>query len=241
MNVNPFLIKPRAALGWLGGVLLALTVSSASAGEKVAVFYSSTLPVNKRQEVIKSEGKLDDVTVFARSKDFLETVKSSDVSMVIAPASFSDPNYEVVGQFALSGSSDFVYVVISTKDIDPAKISTSNIGLVEEVGRVETTNYVKDKAKIPVSKVKGVSKPEDLFPLLVFNAADAVLMPKTQYEDLKKVFTAKTQTVNVPSTPTPLPQVFLKKGADKALAEKILTLKPEALKALGFDEVRRAK
>jgi hypothetical protein len=212
-------------------------------GESIAVFYSTTVPVKDREKVLKSELNEDNVLVFARYKDFAQTVSSSNPTIIIAPSSFeiTNPEYVPVLQFQNSSKSDFKYVFLSSKEsLGPSKVESVNVGLVEELDRQKIIEYFKNQVGIALQKIKTVSKPEDLFPLIVFNSVDMIVTSSENHEELRKRFTAKVHPVNVKSKDVSYPQVYVKKtNPDNSLIEKILNIKPDQVKKLGFDGVVR--
>ena len=86
------------------------------------------------------------------------------------------------------------------------------IGLVEEVDREQLKALVGGLFKINCKIVKSVSKPEDLFPLLVFKTTDFIMISPDNRELLKEKFTAKVYRVSEKRSGG-YPTVFVKAGA----------------------------
>jgi len=188
----------------------------ANAKGTVAVYYSSTLSAKERQNTIKNEVSKDgfDVVVFGKFKDFDEEIKSKKPDVILAPSTFQKYNseYSPVMRFTKGGNKQFKYLLLSLdKSWNPKNLSNGKLGIVEEVDREHLKDVASDLFKTKFKMVKSVSKPEDLFPLLIFKSADFIAVSPDDYERLKEKFSAKVNVVGE-SNAVDLPVVYIKKG-----------------------------
>jgi hypothetical protein len=128
---------------------------------------------------------------------------------------------------------------LSSKKQPSLSLETFTVGVIEEMNRSESRSFIKNQVGLNILKTTTVSKAEDLFPLLVFGAADCILVSEENYLELSKVFNAKTNEIHVKINPIHYPQVFLKKGKQSDLIKKLESLPASALKELGFDGIER--
>lgn len=204
----------------------------------VPIYYPSTLSAKERQDSIKAQLKSDvDVVVFAKFKDFIGQVRSADAKVIVAPASFRKyyPQYKPVLQFHGSNGKQFKYLLVTLGGKwTRANLCDGKIGLVEEVDRAHLKDLVSDLCKTRFKMIRSVSKPEDLFPLLMFKSADFILLSPDDHLALKDKFTAKVQTV-LETGPVDYPMVYAKDGAAaEGVLNELRKLTPDALERLGF-------
>lgn len=222
------------ALRWCPAVL---------ANPQLAVYYSSTIPVKERESVIKDFLKIDEVLVLARSKDFLQILDDSKVPVIIAPAAFEmiGKDYTPVLQFTVSGKAEFHYKILaSKKEFKAAQLASSTIGVIEEVNRHTMKDFVNNKIGIKSLKIKTVTKGEDLFPLLIFNAADVILVSPDELAGLKQKFTAEVFEISAVTAAVPYPRVYIKSGEKPTeLIEKLKGLDKKVLKKLGLEGIEK--
>ena len=229
---------------WIVPLLfLALSTSSASATDslKIAVFYGSAVPAKVREKTLQTGLHEQGVVVYSHNTDFTQAVEKDSIPLVIASAPFdSREDYEAVLQFSLKGRTEFNYLLYSMTTVDSSKMEELTIGAVEEVSHDQMIDFFKNKVGLNVKQLKTVSRPEDLFPLLVFKSADAIALAQTDYDGLRTRFNAKTRPVRVITNPISFPRLYIKKGASaNEVIEKVLNLGVPALTALGFDGVER--
>ncbi len=227
-------------LGLVTLLVLGAMGFEARASESLLVYYPTTLPVKSRQDVLKTESGGADVTVFAKFRDFADQVKAVSPAMVIAPSNFgtSNPDYKPVLRFFESNSGKFKYLVLALsqalKDVKMARL-----GLVEETEREILRDFIDGVIGSNVKAFKTVSKPEDLFPLLVFKSVDMILVSPSNYERLQKQFSSKVFKI-LESKPVDGITVFSRTGKDAAsIAGGLEKLSAAALKDLGFSKIEK--
>ncbi|MEO5971143.1 MAG: hypothetical protein ABIQ95_14535 [Bdellovibrionia bacterium] len=213
------------------------------AGAKLAVYYGSTAAVRAREKMLRAKLETEDIIVFARSKDFFQSLDQDPVPVVIAPflIELNRTDYEPILQFTVSGDKEFHYKIatLADKKIEVSNLETITVGLVEEIERPKLKKFFKDNVGLNLAKINSVPKPEDLFPLLVFNAADAIVVSEDNYSKLLKVFTAKTNDIKITTHAIHYPRVYVKKGQESELVKKITNLSTKDINILGFDSVER--
>jgi hypothetical protein len=221
---------------------LGLAIAScpvAWAKEATSVYYPSIQSAQERQELLRGGlAKSNfDVTVFAKFKDFADEVKSKGSNIVLAPAFFQKyhPDYTPVLGFSDRGGRRFKYVLLSLSNKwNKGNLMNGKIGLVEEVDRDHLKDLVSDLLSVNCKMIKSVSKPEDLFPLLVFKSADFIMVSPENHERLKEKFTTKVFQVSE-SISVENPMVFVKNGtAPDDVVKAFQMLPPDLLKTLGF-------
>jgi len=222
--------------------LLGIFSLQAFAKEALPVFYSTTVPANARAKAMKGDlSGAFDVTVFAKYKDFIREVKKVKPAAVIAPSSFSDyhKDYEPAAQFIGGGKPTYKFLLLAAeKKWNKGNINKGKIGMVEISKRKNLKKITKKMFGKKFKRVKSVSKPEDLFPLLVFKSVDFILVSPGNYKILKTKFSTKVVEV-AKSKSVNHPKLFVKKGSDKSkLTGALKKLSSGSLKKMGFSKVQ---
>jgi hypothetical protein len=232
--------KKRAS--WLAVFILAFCVFNDAYASQLFVYYSSVMPAKDRENAIKGElSRSDlDVVVFAKFKEFYDQVKQSAPELVVAPDGFDTlvSEYAPVLQFKKESASEFKYSVFSmSAEAKGAGLVNQEIGIVEVSDRSRLKGIVKDLTSIEFKTVKSVSKPEDLFPLLVFKSVQLIVLSPDDYLKLKEKYSTKVYKI-METKSVHYPMVFAKKGADaKKGLSSIKALSADALKGFGFNGV----
>ncbi len=206
--------------------------------EELSVFFTNT-SVKKVEKAMKESFQGVDVTVFGRFRDFKESLKSNP-AFVIADDIFSTltPDYDRVASFKIGASSKINLILLSLDEGWKKKdISKGKIGALESGDRKEIQKFLEDKFSKTFDSVKTVSKPEDLFPLMVFKSVDFIAIEPHVYEELKSRFSAAVFEI-AKSKEISLPSLYVKKGADAAKAiQAFKAMKTEDATTLGFSGV----
>jgi hypothetical protein len=223
--------------------LVLLAFGAAAGGTSLLVFQATTAPVSTRQRALRADPALaeTDVTVFAKYRELSAALEAAPASAVIAPASFGSAHqdYVPVLQFLVGDKPALRYRLLSLDEkwrgIDT---STGVVGVVDELGRRGMKEQVPRIAGTSFRKVKRVTKPEDLFPLLVLGNADFILIQPANLGVLQTQFTVKTVPIRQgPSTACA--RLFVKRATDAATVDRLRELAPETLAALGFSGATR--
>jgi hypothetical protein len=159
------------------------------AAETLYVFVPTDVRANVLQEKIEAACPGVSITVFGRSKDFLDQIKGSppDAILTLLPVIQSGTGFQSSFQGIKNGEPAEPYLLVSKKDkpLDIKSLAGTTIGVIDLLGRKEMTEFVQQILQQAV-KVKRVTKQEDLLPLLTFDAADAIFVSRTIYEALKQ-------------------------------------------------------
>lgn len=156
----------------------------------VAAYIPTTLPISKIEKKIKDKTDLP-VTAFAKYIEFNSNIDSINPSYVISTEAFSeeDESFEVISGLAANGQKTSKFILLALKptrkDQDLSKL---RIGTVEFIRRNKIKNYLEKIFSKKFKSVKTVSKPDDLFPLLVFNSVDLIAVQSYNYQELKEKF-----------------------------------------------------
>jgi hypothetical protein len=79
---------------------------------------------------------------------------------------------------------------------DIAELVNMRVGVLNELGRQQMNTFL-NASEIPSVKLKKVTKPRDLLPLLNFNSVDFLLVDERTLRYLKHVSKQKLQTLNI--------------------------------------------
>ncbi len=228
--------------GTLVGVLSLLASNASYAGDAVLAYYSSTKSVQEREAVLKPEFSKAglELTIFAKFKEFQEEVKSKTPGFVLAPSEYQqfNPEYEPVMRFKKDASDSFKYKFYALEEAAAGMdLTKAKAGMVEIVDRENLKDLIQKITGKSPKGLKSVTKPEDLFPLLVFKSADVIMVAPDDYESLKEKFTTKVAAI-AESSEVGYPQLYVKKGADaKKVVEALKAFDTEKLKKLGFTQI----
>lgn len=200
------------------------------------VYYPSTITPKKREKILKDNLEME-VLVFAKQNDFEKELQAQSADIVIAPSSFSEfnTNYESILGFKRDGKDLFKYLILSmdikwkNKDLSEARV-----GVVQFENRDQLKKYISKVAGKELKKIKSVSRPEDLLPLMVFQSVDVIMIAPDNYEELKFQYTAQIYKVGE-SLEVKYPMVFIKKGISaSSVVEKFKKISNESIQQLGM-------
>jgi hypothetical protein len=212
--------------------------------EGTKVFLASTQSAAERERLLKEDAALKgrSVTVFGAFTEFKTSLGSAPSQFVIAPSSFAkyNPDYRPLGQFELNGKSSFKYQLLSadaswTKE----KCKEGTVGVVEELGRNELKGYLQEVLG-DFKKIKRVTKPDDLFPLLALGDAHYIVVTPEDLAKLKEKYQTKTFAVGE-STEVQYPMIYAHKSVPPESAGKALQLAPATIAGLGFSKIEAVK
>jgi hypothetical protein len=227
----------------LNGVcLLALAPFSEVWGtESLPIYYSSVISAKSRQDSVQSELKKIDLqpTIFAKFRDFIDQVKKSQPKVVIAPGSFAQyyPEYKAVLCFSYPGGKSFKYQILSLGDWSGKSLDSGRIGVVEEVDKDRLNDWVKGITGAKFKMVRAVTKPEDLFPMLIFKSADLILVSPDNLKGLREKFVTQVKQIKE-SNAVGGPTVYFKKDYEnKELIDDLTKLPGQTVSSLGFSSI----
>ncbi len=169
------------------GGFLCLLLINFSFGEKLYIYYPSTLKSNIVQQKIQSVAGDVTVTVFGKYRDFSMKAAMDKPDAVLTKALGALPGYAIGLNAHRNGIKAEKYVLLSVDNpIDIATITpTTVIGVVDFERRNEMNSFV-TTLLTKKAKVKHVTKVEDLLPLLTFKMAQGVIVPETDVEFFRK-------------------------------------------------------
>ena len=237
-------IPDNKCLKWAIMLFTALSLMGVQAADQLQVYTTSTIPVKEREKALKSDAALNgtEVTVFGKFSEFSSSLKNSKPKFLMVPSAYTSYNedYKPVFQFVKGGQSNFKFLILSVKS-EWSKEATAkgSVGIVDELGRKQTSAFIKDQVGA-FKRVKRVTKTDDLMPLLVLENANYIIIRPKNYEILKSKFTAKTNLVGESKTIN-YPVICVLKGTTDSEVEKFANMYPAAIKALGFDELKKVQ
>lgn len=153
----------------------------ALSAEKLYVYYPSPLRPNVVQRMIDGKSGSVAVTVFGKYRDFVMKVQmdSPEAVMTMEGTIKELTGYTKKLSAARGGATSEEYVLLSVgAPVAPGDLdATAIIGVVDFMRRNSMNSFVEKFVGVK-TKVKHVTKIDDLLPLISFNMAKAVLIPK---------------------------------------------------------------
>ncbi|WP_144393855.1 hypothetical protein [Pleionea sediminis] len=151
------------------------------------VFVPSSVRATAIQNDIQKACPDITVTVFGRGKDFRKQVEegSPDAILSLIPVIEHSNSYNTIMRGQHNGNMEEDYVLVSIDQaLDLNSLKDKKIGVVDLLGRKPMGQFVSQLFQADV-KIKRVTKPEDLLPLLTFRSADAIFISERTYQDIK--------------------------------------------------------
>ncbi|MCJ8330658.1 MAG: hypothetical protein HRT89_05940 [Lentisphaeria bacterium] len=219
-------------------ILIGYIISSASLyADSLYVYLPTLKSVQEMEKVLKVDPALSGftITVFGKFSELKKQHKASPADALIIPSSFSKFNkgYKDSMQFTLKDKKSFNYLLLSiVKGKNKNQLSTESIGIVDELGRKDTKKYV-HRLLGKVKRIKRVTKPDDLMPLLALQNASVILVRPHVYEILKLKYATETFEVSK-SIDIPFPVLTVKEGLSADKLEKLKSVSEATIKGLGY-------
>lgn len=222
-------------------LVMGASVSQGWCAESFPIYYSSVISAKIRQDAIQSEMKKISLepTVFAKFRDFIDQVKQSQPNIVVAPSSFAQyyPEYKPGLCFGYSAGKSFKYQILSLGDWNGKSLDNGRIGVVEEVDKDHLNDWVSLITGAKFKMVRAVTKPEDLFPMLIFKSTDLILVSPDNLTGLREKFVTQVKQIKE-SNAIGGPTVYFKKGFDsKGVIEGLTKLPSQTMSSLGFSSI----
>jgi hypothetical protein len=211
--------------------LLLLILCSVLAAEDLYVYYPSTVNSSVVQQKIMEVAGDVTVTVFGKYRDFQMKVSSDSPDVILtkseAVSDFSEYSERVTAQRSGVTNEEYVLLSIDSNFTKKTITESTTIGVVDFMKRPRMNSFVEEKVTVK-SKIKHVTKVEDLLPLLTFKMANAVIITKRDVEYFKKK--SNLSFVIVPlSSSSAIASIAVRKNSITAikLAQKLTKLLPE--------------
>jgi hypothetical protein len=222
-------------------LMMGVSASMSWGADALPIYYSSVISAKVRQDAIQNEFKKKNLqpTVFAKFRDFIDQVKQASPKILVAPSYFDKyyPGYRPVLHFNYAGGKSFRYQILALAEWEGKSLNSGRIGVVEEVGRDHLADWLSQLTGAKFKMVRAVTKPEDLFSMLVFKAADLILVSPDNLKGLREQFVTQVKTIKQ-SIPVKGPTVYFKKDfVSQELMEGLLKLSDPTLTSLGFSSI----
>jgi hypothetical protein len=165
----------------------AVPVAAQSEKPTIFVYLPTDIRPNAFQKMLEDSAPNVAVTVFGRIRDFQKNLKSTPPDAVLAAHPvIEDISLPIGMQGKAGGATDEQYVLVSVgQEVDLAKADLV-IGTVDLLGRKKMDGFVnKLIGRSDKTKLKRVTKREDLLSLLQFKVADAILLRESSLEAFK--------------------------------------------------------
>lgn len=195
--------------------------------EGVIAYIPTTLPMSKIEKKIKSSAENSvPVTAFAKFSDFELGLESIKPTYIISTNAFtvSDDSFESLGGLKIDGENKSTFILVGlTPDWKKKDISKLRIGSVEFIKRSKIKDYLETVFQQKFKSIKTVSKPADLYPLLVFDSVDLVAIETYLYKELKGKFNTVVFEIKTSQEVQSI-SLFQRKGAgSEKIAKKLKT------------------
>ena len=166
---------------------VAFTAHAQSDKPTIFVYLPTDIRPNAFQKMLEESAPNVAVTVFGRIRDFQKNLKGTPPDAVLAAHPvIEDLSLPIGMQGKAGGAVDEQYVLVSVgQEVDLAKADLV-IGTVDLLGRKKMGGFVnKLIGRADGTKLKRVTKREDLLSLLQFKVADAILLRESSLESFK--------------------------------------------------------
>lgn len=210
---------------------------------RVFVYLPTDVRPRAFQKLLETNLSGIEVTVFGRVRDFQKNLKKDPPDAVLSYRPVLDsvaaiaPGFQ--GMVGEAASESYILLTVG-KEIDVNNPSTV-IGVVDILGRKEMGKFVATVLGVPTKfKIKRVTKTEDLLPLLQFSAADAILIPKSSVDSIRKKSKLELTVKLESPTKVGFPAVgFLPNARKKAIEGAIKKLPAQVNAVIGVKRWNR--
>lgn len=183
---------------FLSTLLIIFFMPINSMATELAIFYPSQVSVSKRDKFFKKYLPETSIDTFAKYRDFRTILSSKKPDYVISNDIFGNYHKEYVRVLSfkeLNQKSTQLILLAKNKKWNIANIMESKLGVVSTSSKKNQREYLTKIFNSKFKKIKTVSKSEDLFPLLVFEAVDVIAIEPNIYEMLKNKFNTKVHII----------------------------------------------
>ncbi|MCJ8347237.1 hypothetical protein MJH12_16980 [bacterium] len=217
-----------------------LLIFSATSADQMAIFF----PINVSSRQIKSNFRQDKnygkyrPVVFSKVKELLKVNKSKQYDYVLATESFFqfNPAYRKKFVFQRDDKDQFQFKIVSLlPDLNENDLKKGVIALVDVTKRKHLKSYMSGLLdQLSFRKIKRVSKVEDLFPILVFNNAQFILVRPQNLLQLRAEYSSPIYEVGTSKLES-FPSIGVHKNSSFNKLEKPSL---SIIKQLGFTSVK---
>jgi hypothetical protein len=174
------------------------------------------------------------ITVFGRYKDFEKAteIDHPDAVMSLRPV-LEARNLRPALQASIGGKSSETYVAMTVGYL--RTLSGKPIGAVDLMGRKDTARFFAGFLSVKDPKVIWVTKTEDLLPLLQFQTAEAVLLPKRSVGSLKSKSSLDLTVTDLASFEVGLPALAFTGPGGSAIGDGVRRLPRDLNLLIGVD------
>jgi hypothetical protein len=236
MSLASWIMRPIRLL-WLAAIALPLSPGEtrADGGSTLYVFLPLDVPPRTLEKGLGASLPGVTITVFGRYKDFEKATERDHPDAVMSLRAVIEFRKLVpVLQASAGGKASETYVTMAVGDI--GGLAGKSIGAVDLMGRKETTIFFARLLAISDLKVTWVTKTEDLLPLLQFQTAQAVLLPKRSAGVLKTKSSLDLRTQGLPSIEVGLPALALTGPGGAAIRDGVRKLPKDLNLMIGVDQ-----
>lgn len=221
-------------------LLISFVSKTAHCADNLAVF----LPIDKSAKEIKKLFKRDKIyskhrtVAYSKLKELLKVNNSKHYDYVVAPNSFFHFNklYQKKYTFQRKNKSNFKFKVVTlSSELSQQSFQDGIVAILDVTKRRDAKPYLSHLLEgRSFRKIKRVSKLEDLFPILVFNNAQYLLIRPQNLKQIRSEYTSPIFVVGE-SVSESYPSIGVHVNSSfQSLEKPSLSL----IKQLGFSSVK---
>lgn len=174
-----------------------LAIASA---EEIRVSYKHIFPGKdlKPIEIRQEENKEPIVKAFKSFSDFNKAQKEKKAEIILASFAFGKFNddYRPVASIEIDGKDSENYLLLSfDKKWNSGNLDKAVVGVVDEVGRKNMRDFVGMLTVSKFKRMKRVNSSHELFPLLVLQSVDMILIRADHEYALREKFIVDTKQI----------------------------------------------
>jgi len=205
-----------------------------SHAESLYVFYPTVMRAKVVQQKLSIALPGVKTVVLSRYRDFKKKVQEAQPDAILAkqPVVESIAGYSIKLRGVRNGATEEGYALLAVDtSLDPNNISQMMLGVLDLLGRKGMVKFIDDHFSAK-PKLKRVTKIEDLLPLLTFNMAEGILIPKSHVDYFTDISKLNFVAVPIPQVTIGIAAVATKQGSRPELILKTLQNIDKATEAL---------
>lgn len=204
-------------------LLLFVNFISSFSGEKLYVYFPTTIKPMILEKNISDVCPNISVTVFGRYHDFITMVGTDnpDGVLIKTPLIKELSSYTISKRGVWKNKITDDYVFLSTQEINPTEIGAGVIGILDFMSKKNMDEFAASFFNTQ-PKVKSVTKMEDLLSLLTFNMANAILIPDSYISYFKSKSQLDFKVVLIVNNSAEIIALCIKSGKSSSNLELVV-------------------
>ncbi|MFN3198985.1 MAG: hypothetical protein ACE366_11360 [Bradymonadia bacterium] len=197
-------------------MMMLVVPAQALAESTLYVFLPSNVRPKKLEKLLSEHMPGVTVVAFGRVKDFEKTLASTPPDAILTVSPMVDAVGMKASLLGTRGGTDSepLFLIAVGQVADQSALEGKTVGMVDLLGRKRMKKLVAKLLNLGKPKVKRVTKPADLLPLLQFEAADLLLVPEGYVAELKSGTELDLKTKGLGAARIGLPALALREGGN---------------------------